>query len=140
MTSHLQSVSALGGPRALVACITALLVWVAAGPALGAELSGNRQADLRATLFVAADEALAAANQERASLLAPRSYSDGAQSYQRAESILESGGDIDGIQRNLARAQEATTLAQGYTQRQRWATGRHAQCLINRIVTRDTEV
>jgi outer membrane protein OmpA-like peptidoglycan-associated protein len=110
MTFYLQAGRALHGLSALTVCV-ALLTTAAAGAARAAELSGNRQADLRATLFVAADAALAAANQERASLLAPRSYSDGAESYQRAESILESGGDIDGIQRNLARARDSFTTA-----------------------------
>jgi OmpA-OmpF porin, OOP family len=75
-------------------------------------------AALRSSLFEAADAALAEANDRRANLLAPRSYADGAEDYQRAESIFTSGGSIDAIRRHLddatvsfSRAAEAAHLA-----------------------------
>lgn len=40
--------------------------------------------------------------------------------------LLERGERIEFVPDALVRAQEATTLGQGYTQRQRWATGRRA--------------
>lgn len=76
-----------------------LLLW-------GSALHGADSGDLRATLFGPADRALASANEQRANLLAPVGYSDGAEAYQRAESILESGGGIEAIQRNLATARQ----------------------------------
>jgi outer membrane protein OmpA-like peptidoglycan-associated protein len=85
--------------------LTGLLVAGGAGAA-----SPDRK-ELRATLFGAADEALKSANDHQASLLAPGSYAEGAESYQRAESILESGGGIEAIQRNLTRAQSAFARA-----------------------------
>lgn len=62
--------------------------------------------DLRATLFGPADRALASANEQQANRLAPIGYADGAEAYRRAESILESGGGIEAIQRNLATARQ----------------------------------
>ncbi len=62
--------------------------------------------DLRSTLFGPADRALASANEQRANRLAPIGYADGAEAYRRAESILESGGGIEAIQRNLATARQ----------------------------------
>lgn len=95
--------------------ITALLILLAvAGSPLtakDAQAAAGERAELRATLFGAADAALAAANEARASLLAPRSYAAGAEAYRRAESILESAGGIDAIQRNLSRAEEQFTTA-----------------------------
>lgn len=61
--------------------------------------------ELRRTLFGDADRALAAANENQASLLAPQSYGEAADSYRRAESTFDSGGGIESIQRNLNRAQ-----------------------------------
>ncbi len=69
------------------------------------------ETELRATLFGAADQALNDANDTRASLLAPTSYSEGAEAYRRAESTLASGGGIETIQRNLSRAYEHFTEA-----------------------------
>ncbi|HEX7035641.1 MAG TPA: OmpA family protein, partial [Pseudomonadales bacterium] len=74
--------------------------------ALAASAGAASREELRRTLFQAADEALASANRLQASLLAPRSYSDGAEHYRRAESIFQAGGDLDGIQRHLANAQQ----------------------------------
>lgn len=90
------------------------------GPLLAADPSGDpgaarppdRAADgLRGTLFGAADRALESANEYRASLLAPRSYAAGAESYRRAESIFASGGDLDDIRRYLAEAQSEFSRA-----------------------------
>ncbi|MDZ7668265.1 MAG: OmpA family protein [Gammaproteobacteria bacterium] len=95
--------------------ITALLILlaVAGSPLIAgdARAAAADQAELRATLFGGADAALKAANEAQASLLAPRSYADGAEAYRRAESILESAGGIDAIRRNLSRAEEAFSAA-----------------------------
>lgn len=85
-----------------------LALLAAAAPVLGADA-----AELRATLFGPADRALGAANEARASLLAPQSYGAGAEAYRKAESILESGGGIESIQRNLATAREQFNKAAG---------------------------
>ncbi len=86
--------------RSAVALLAATLAVCFAAGALAADAQS-----LRSTLFAAADQALASANQHHASLLAPDSYAAGAESYKRAESTLQSGGDIESIQRNLSRAQ-----------------------------------
>jgi outer membrane protein OmpA-like peptidoglycan-associated protein len=83
---------------------SAVLLAFLLAPGITAAASPDRD-ELRATLFRAADEALKSANEYRASLLAPTSYAAGADGYRRAESILESGGGIETIQRHLARAQ-----------------------------------
>lgn len=85
----------------------ALVILLLSATALAAE----DRAELRKTLFAAADGALARANEARANLLAPQGYQEGAESYRRAEGILESGGGIDGIQRNLDRAQSLFAAA-----------------------------
>lgn len=102
--------------------LRAVALWAALGAGATAALAADRP-ELRSTLFSAADRALASANENRASLLAPDSYSSGADSYQRAQSIFASGGDIASIQRYLARAQSdfakaalaAHTAAQTFT-------------------------
>jgi OmpA-OmpF porin, OOP family len=86
-------------------------VFLAAVLVLSAAAGRGADPDLRATLFGDADRALAAANEVQANLLAPRSYSSGAESYQRAETILESGGGIDAIRRQLRSATESFTEA-----------------------------
>ena len=98
---------------ALLALLAVLL------PAPAALAAGADQSELRATLFRTADDALAAANEAQASLLAPQSYGQAADLYRRAQSTLDSGGGIDAIQRNLGRAQSlfedsarAATIAQ----------------------------
>jgi len=63
--------------------------------------------ELRRSLFAGANQALQAANDARASLLAPTSYTEGARYYRDAEATLESGGGIESIRRDLTRAQEA---------------------------------
>ena len=95
-------------PRACSRIVPVLLTWLAlTGQGVAAESPQN----LRATLFGAADQALAAANEQRASLLAPDSYASGAEAYRRAEEILADGGGIEAIQRNLARARDDFTEA-----------------------------
>ncbi|MEZ5560060.1 MAG: OmpA family protein [Pseudomonadales bacterium] len=60
--------------------------------------------ELRATLFGAADTALAAANAAQASILAPAAYADGAEAYRRADARLADEGDLEAIRRDLASA------------------------------------
>ncbi len=67
-------------------------------------LSAVAQDGLRQALFEEAKDALVSANQARASLLAPSSYSEGAEHYKRAESILERGGNIERIRSELSQA------------------------------------
>lgn len=83
---------------------------------LGSVATG--QDDLRATLFAQADDALKAANEARASVLAPQSYSEAARLYRSAEDKLERGRSIDSIKRDLdlaaqslRKAVDATRLA-----------------------------
>jgi len=66
---------------------------------------------LRRSLFAAANEALQAANDARASLLAPTSYSEGARYYRSAETTLEEGGGIESIRRDLTRAEASFRAA-----------------------------
>lgn len=77
------------------------------------------QDSLRQTLFEDAKEALVAANEAQASILAPTGYAQGADHYKRAEELLERGGSIDRIRSELAKAvtawkgaTEATKVAQ----------------------------
>ncbi|MEQ8858129.1 MAG: OmpA family protein [Pseudomonadales bacterium] len=95
--------------RASAAPLAALLLALLSADPAGA--ANADQAQLRATLFGAADQALADANSTQASLLAPTSYSEGAEAYRRAEATLQSGGGIDTIQRNLSRAFDAFSQA-----------------------------
>jgi len=88
-----------GSSRALRVLLLVLL-WAPAGA-----LAATGDPELRRSLFGAADRALAAANDNQASLLAPQSYGDAAESYRRAESTFSSGGGIESIQRNLNRAE-----------------------------------
>jgi outer membrane protein OmpA-like peptidoglycan-associated protein len=63
--------------------------------------------ELRESLFQAANQALAEANEASANLLSPTRYASAAESYRRAESTLERGGNIESIRRDLAEATEA---------------------------------
>lgn len=76
------------------------------------------QSDLRDTLFAQADAALAAANEARANILAPKNYGEAAEYYRSAEEKLRRGRSIDSIKRDLdlsaqamRRAVDATRLA-----------------------------
>ncbi len=89
----------------------ALLLGAAATIALG-------QDDLRGTLFAKTDDALKAANEARANVLAPKSYAEAAAAYRAAEDKLRRGRSIDSIKSDLddaaqalRRAVEATRLA-----------------------------
>lgn len=89
----------------------ALLLGAGATIALG-------QDDLRTTLFAKTDDALKAANEARANVLAPKSYGEAAAAYRAAEDKLRRGRSIDSIKSDLddaaqalRRAVEATRLA-----------------------------
>jgi outer membrane protein OmpA-like peptidoglycan-associated protein len=93
---------------------TALGVGLLALLALGA----SAQNELRDNLFAQADEALKAANEARANVLAPGNYADAAEHYRDAEKKLERGGSLESIKDDLAeaakslrKAVEATRLA-----------------------------
>ena len=81
-------------------------------------LGAAAQENLRATLFAQTDEALKAANEARANVLAPKNYADAAEHYRDAEKKLERGGSIESIKKDLAdaarslrKAVDATRLA-----------------------------
>lgn len=88
-----------------------MLLFTAALFATTAQAIAAADPTLRASLFGEADRALDAANAAQGNLLAPRSYGGGAESYQRAESIFESGGNIDAIRRHLRSAADSFTEA-----------------------------
>jgi len=83
--------------KLIMSVLTILLVSVAG-------ISVQAQEGLRETLFEGAKDTLVRANEAQAALLAPTSYSEGAEHYQRAESLLEKGGNIERIQSSLAKA------------------------------------
>lgn len=89
---------------------TLLLCAALATPAFG-DLT-----DMRGPLFGATDNARARADSTAAALLAPTSYEDAIEAYQRADEVFQRGGSIDAIRRHLARADEhfaaATEAAQ----------------------------
>jgi outer membrane protein OmpA-like peptidoglycan-associated protein len=86
---------------------------------LGAGVTvAGAQDDLRSTLFTQTDDALKAANEARANILAPKSYGDAAEAYRSAEDKLQRGRSIDSIKSDLddagkalRQAVEATRLA-----------------------------
>jgi outer membrane protein OmpA-like peptidoglycan-associated protein len=59
---------------------------------------------LREQVFARADQALAAANEAQANVLAPVSYAEAARYYRDAETALERGRRLDGIREDLAEA------------------------------------
>jgi outer membrane protein OmpA-like peptidoglycan-associated protein len=65
------------------------------------------QQDLRATLFLETDRALAAARAANAELLAPRSFARGMEAYASAESDLARGRNMERIREVLATAANA---------------------------------
>jgi OOP family OmpA-OmpF porin len=69
------------------------------------------QQDLRATLFAAADAALAEARAANAELLAPATFTRGLEAYMSAENDLARGRNIDRIRSTLATAARAFTEA-----------------------------
>ena len=69
------------------------------------------QDDLRQTLFSQTDDALKAANEARANILAPRSYGDAARAYRAAEDKLRRGRSIESIKSDLDAAARALRQA-----------------------------
>ncbi|MGB5624254.1 MAG: OmpA family protein [Woeseiaceae bacterium] len=67
--------------------------------------------DLRDTLFEQTDVALKAANEARASVLAPKSYSEAARLYRAAEDKLSRGRSIESIKADLSEASKALRTA-----------------------------
>ncbi len=67
-------------------------------------LAYAQQAQIRQELFAQADQALAAANEAQANVLAPVSYGDAAERYRRAEQNLERGRSLQDIREDLAKA------------------------------------
>lgn len=65
------------------------------------------QEDLRATLFGEADDALSAANEARASVLAPKSYGEASKYYRSAEDKLSRSRSIESIKKDLDSAAKA---------------------------------
>ena len=59
---------------------------------------------LREQLFARADQAMMAANEALANVLAPDSYGDAAQAYRDAETALQRGRSLEGIRADLAEA------------------------------------
>jgi len=92
--------------RSLLATAAALFALAVASFALA-------QADLRATLFVEADQALAAARAANAELLAPATFARGTEAYMTAESDLARGRNMDRIRDALATATTAFKEAKG---------------------------
>jgi len=67
--------------------------------------------DLRTTLFAQTDDALKAANEARANILAPKNYSDAAEAYRSAEDKLRRGRSIESIKSDLDDAAKSLRLA-----------------------------
>lgn len=74
-------------------------------------IANASESDLRETLFAQTDEALKAANDARANVLAPKSYSEAAKAYRAAEDDLRRGRSIDRIKSNLDDAAKALRAA-----------------------------
>ena len=69
------------------------------------------QDDLRDTLFTQTDDALKAANEARANILAPKNYAEAAAAYRSAEDKLQRGRSIDSIKSDLDDAAKALRKA-----------------------------
>jgi outer membrane protein OmpA-like peptidoglycan-associated protein len=69
------------------------------------------QENLRETLFAQTDEALKAANEARANILAPKNYADAAKHYRDAEEKLRRGRSIESIKKDLSDAAKSLRLA-----------------------------
>jgi outer membrane protein OmpA-like peptidoglycan-associated protein len=81
--------------------------------ALAATSYVDAQGDLRATLFVEADQALAAARAANAELLSPSTFARGTQAYMTAEADLARGRNMERIRDALASATTALKEAKG---------------------------
>ena len=60
--------------------------------------------DLRSSLFAEADELMAQGREERADVLAPKSWGKGMESFKSAERKLASGKNLDDIRKDLTQA------------------------------------
>lgn len=89
--------------------VLSILVFIAASSAAGLQAAQNTEVmeELRHSLFAAANDALARANDVKANLLSPTRYADGAEYYRKAESTLERGGNIESIRRDLDESVES---------------------------------
>jgi len=90
--------------RSLVAVVAVLSVITVTAVA-------QDQQYLRDTLFAQTDEALKAANEARANVLAPKNYADAARYYRSAEAKLERGRSIESIKKDLSNAAESLRKA-----------------------------
>ncbi len=87
-------------------CRLAKLVLVGAALALASTAGITQDFVLRDQIFSRADQRLAAANEARASVLAPSSYERAARYYRDAEAALERGRRVDSIREDVAQAIE----------------------------------
>ena len=71
----------------------------------------SAQDNLRETLFAQTDDALKAANEARANILAPKNYGDAAEHYRDAEEKLRRGRSIESIKKDLGDAAKSLRLA-----------------------------
>lgn len=85
-----------------------LAAYLIMGAGMSVALAQN---DLRETLFTQTDEALKAANEARANVLAPKNYGKAAEAYRSAEDKLRRGRSIESIKSDLDDAAKALRLA-----------------------------
>jgi OmpA-OmpF porin, OOP family len=83
---------------------TSCLTFACALLALASTPLVHAQQNLRSTLFVEADQALAAARAANAELLAPGTFARGAEAYAAAEADLTRGRNVERIRESLATA------------------------------------
>jgi len=107
-TDHTYSIAAIATPFAL---FSALLLGTLLSLAATLPATAEVAPELRKTLFAEASGALKAANDARASLLAPLAYAEASERYRRAEELLQDGDSLDSIRRNLKKASEGFTSA-----------------------------
>jgi outer membrane protein OmpA-like peptidoglycan-associated protein len=74
-------------------------------------LTAMAQQDLRATLFAQTDDALKAANEARANVLAPKNYAEATKRYRDAEDKLARNRSIESIKKDLEAAAQSLRLA-----------------------------
>lgn len=77
-------------------CLALILCLLAASTALGQ--------DLRSSLFAEADELIAQGQEERADVLAPKSWGKGMEAFNSAERKLAAGKNLDDIRKDLNQA------------------------------------
>lgn len=78
-------------------------------------LSAMAQQDLRTSLFAQTDDALKAANEARANILAPKNYAEAARRYRAAEDKLARNRSIESIKKDLDAAAQSLRQAVGVT-------------------------